>query len=59
MKYDFTDRLLCSLGFHNWSKWNPYNHSYAGDFGAALGYTERRQRRTCSICGKEQDKSVR
>lgn len=49
--------------FHKWSKWEPYT-----DKGIRIGglfspkgpipYTERRQKRHCEKCGKEQDEPV-
>ena len=49
--------------FHKWDKWEPYTESgiiYNKYLPADPGrpYTERRQKRTCKRCGKEQDKKV-
>ena len=49
--------------FHKWNKWEQYDeHGVCS--GGLIGpkeptpYTERRQRRTCERCGKEQDEMV-
>jgi len=49
--------------FHEWTKWQQYNESgtcVGGLFGPKepQPYTERRQRRKCEKCGKEQDELV-
>jgi len=49
--------------FHKWNKWEPYTESgtiYGGLFKSRdpYPYTERRQKRTCKKCGKEQDEHV-
>lgn len=55
----------CFPGFHRWTKWEQYNWT-----GRVFGYrvapcsegtpiSERRQRRHCVDCGKEQDEIVR
>lgn len=55
---------MCFI-FHKWSKWEQYTWSGTCYGSRLLGTTEgkpmseRRQRRTCDECGKEQDELVR
>jgi hypothetical protein len=50
--------------FHRWSKWQQYFQegvSYGFAFRPHEGkpFTERRQKRYCLICNKEQDEEVK
>jgi hypothetical protein len=52
--------MTCWL-FHKWTKWQQYvqtglDHGiYLCPRPEGIPYSERRQRRHCEICGKEQD----
>ena len=48
-------KLKC-FPFHSWGKWTQYQvtHRYSeNNFNL-----EKRQKRTCDVCGKEQDEMV-
>lgn len=58
--------FMCFI-FHKWTKWEQYvvkGMAYPGILspktiqGKAIPYTERRQRRHCEICNKEQDELI-
>lgn len=56
---------LCHWFFgktHNWLKWEQYEWRGQKTYiqsGATVWLSERRQRRVCDRCGKEQDELVR
>ena len=62
------NKLLCLLGFHKWLKWEQYDRPVIvlpgiiappEARGREFHGMERRQRRSCEECGKEQDRLVR
>lgn len=44
---NFLQNILCSFGFHDWSKWSTAEQ---------WTYTWRRQFKTCSRCLKEKER---
>jgi hypothetical protein len=56
---------MCFPWKHKWSRWEQYEtRGIASTVSLSTGkieipYSERRQRRHCEICGKEQDELVR
>lgn len=54
---------MCFL-FHEWTKWLQYDvqgvdRGFAFKPHEPIPFSERRQKRTCTACGKEQDERVR
>jgi len=58
---------MCFI-FHKWSKWESYTETgtmFLGRIapkalqGKELGYTELRQKRECTVCGKVQDEKIK
>ena len=48
------------FGWHTWSPWEQYEHKGPAIYdGKQIIKTERRQRRLCVICHKEQDEWIR
>ena len=45
--------------FHDWDKWEQYQWRGTKYWGKPIRISERRERRHCKKCGKEQDRLVR
>ena len=48
-------KLKC-FPFHSWGKWTQYQVTHR--YSVSHREIEKRQNRTCEVCGKEQDEMV-
>lgn len=57
--------IYCRIGIHAWEPWEQYDWIGTattlslGVVMSTVNTSEHRQRRKCSICGKEQDELIR
>ena len=57
---DFTDKLLCAIGAHDWTKWEQYDwHGVRYyRYSDPIDIIVHRQKRTCRVCGKVRDERI-